>query len=101
MILDAAGDPGERRRSTRLRLADLLRGQGRPDDAVRLCREALALVDAHPGTVPPPLRFVALSWLASALREDGKLDEAEAAARALLAPSRPRRRPTARRGGWR
>ena len=59
-------------------------GRGRAEESARLCREAIDRLDAHPDSGPPPLRVVALTWLAFALRDAGRLDEAEAAARRLL-----------------
>ena len=84
-ILDEAGDAMRIGSvESRLRLADLLRGRGRPDDSAQFCREAIDRIDAHPASIPAPLRIVALTWFAFALRDAGRLDEAEAAARRLL-----------------
>ena len=99
-ILDAAGPATSPAVEARLRLADLLRGRGRPDDAVRLCREALERLDAHPDAAPPALRFVALSWLASASARTAGSTRPRTPPASCLTPSTPHLKWTAGRGGW-
>lgn len=73
-------------------LGELLRGEGRPDEAVAAFREAIALEDGLVYDEPEPLPFAVRDWLGTLLLETGKPAEAERVFREGLA-----RRPN---NGW-
>jgi hypothetical protein len=64
--------------------AELLRHQGRLDEAIVILEAAVATEDGLRYDEPEPLNFSARHWLGSALLEAGRPVEAEAAYRAAL-----------------
>ena len=58
-------------------LGELLRGEGRPDEAAAAFREAIALEDGLMYDEPEPLPFAVRDWLGTLLLETGKPAEAE------------------------
>jgi hypothetical protein len=58
-------------------LGELLRGEGRPDEAAAAFREAITLEDGLVYDEPEPLPFAVRDWLGTLLLETGKPAEAE------------------------
>ena len=61
---------------------EVLRGEGRMDDAVAALEQAVALEDALTYDEPEPLPFAARDWLGAALLEAGRAADAERVYRA-------------------
>jgi tetratricopeptide (TPR) repeat protein len=64
--------------------AELLRGEGRMDDALAALEQAVAREDALTYDEPEPLPFAARDWLGAALLEVGRAADAERVYRAAL-----------------
>jgi tetratricopeptide (TPR) repeat protein len=64
--------------------AELLRGEGRREDALAALEQAVALEDALVYDEPEPLPFAARDWLGAALLEAGRAADAERVYRAAL-----------------
>lgn len=64
--------------------AEIMRGEGRMDDAVAALERAVALEDGLRYDEPEPLPFAARDWLGAALLEAGRPPEAERVYRAAL-----------------
>ncbi|HEU4882787.1 MAG TPA: hypothetical protein VFT45_11090, partial [Longimicrobium sp.] len=64
---------------------ELLRGEGRMEDAIAALEQAVALEDALTYDEPEPLPFAARDWLGAALLEAGRAVDAERVYRAALA----------------
>jgi hypothetical protein len=64
--------------------AEILRAQGRTEDAVAALEQAVALEDALVYDEPEPLPFAARDWLGAALLDAGRAADAERVHRAAL-----------------
>lgn len=64
--------------------AELLRGEGRLDDAIAVLEQAVALEDALTFDEPEPLPFAARDWLGAVLLDAGRAADAERVYRAAL-----------------
>jgi tetratricopeptide (TPR) repeat protein len=63
---------------------ELLRGEGRTDEAITALEQAVALEDALVYDEPEPLPFAARDWLGAALLDAGRAADAERVYRAGL-----------------
>jgi tetratricopeptide (TPR) repeat protein len=64
--------------------AEILRGEGRLEDAITALEQAVALEDALVYDEPEPLPFAARDWLGAALLDAGRAADAERVYRAAL-----------------